>query len=71
MWSLWSGRLVQSRLKGNEPPEATANTENGKEPVAAVVPITKRVTSRNGKAAEMADRLRLSLTLSETNATLD
>jgi len=39
------------------------NAENGKRPVAAAEPITKRAISRDGKA--VADRLRLRLALRE------
>jgi hypothetical protein len=65
MWLLWSGRLVQLCSKDNEPSEATVNAETTKRPVATAEPITERAISRNGKAAEVADRLRLTLALSE------
>jgi len=65
MWLLWSGQLVQLSPQNNEQLVATNDPENGKMPVAAAEPITKRAISRNGKAAEMADRLRLRLALRE------
>lgn len=67
MWLLWSGQLVQLCPKNNELSEATVNAENSKMPVSAAEPITELAISRNGKATEMADRLRLRLALSEMN----
>ncbi len=67
MWLLWSGQLVQLYPRNNERPEAAINVENSKKPVAAAELITELAISRNGKATEMADRLRLRLALSEMN----
>jgi hypothetical protein len=61
------GQLVQLSPANDERPKATVSAENSKRPVAPAKLITERAIGRNGKAAKMADRLRLRLALSEIN----
>jgi len=67
MWLLWSGKVVELSPEDDERSDAIGNPEDGDVPVAAVEPITERAVSRDGKAADIADRLRLRLALNEMN----
>jgi hypothetical protein len=80
LWLFWSEQLVQFSAKNKAPSEVAVNAENGKMPVAAAnnaengnmpvaaaEPIIEDAITHNGKAREMADQLRLMLSLSEVN----